>query len=185
VVFVTRIDVDGTLQCFLSIMDSRSHIFHRLVPHTVLYNLNLSNVLNVIRSIARSLKFQVLIHKSLSSYVIHSAINDTLSCNQGLSGFRLDLIVKPFPLLSINNVSPCSSRGPPIVAADSCHMFSTLHETLSAYSIRVLEQLRTFSTTICFQRVFPCGWCSLVWGRRSLLTSLLVRMNNLQCAPGL
>jgi len=142
VVFVTHIDVDGMLQCFLSIVDSHSHIFHRLVPHTVLYNLNLSNVLNVIRSIARSLKFQVLIHKSLSSYVVHSAINDTFGCNRVLSGFRLDLIVKLFPLLSIDNVSPCSSRGRPIVAGYSCRMFSALHETLSVYSIRVLERLR-------------------------------------------
>ena len=89
----------------------------------------LSNVLNVIYSIAR-------LHKS--SYVLHSPIKGRLDGDQVLSGFRLDLIVKPFPLLGIYNLCPCSARDRPIVAAYSCHMFSTrnteclLHSGLGA-----------------------------------------------------
>ena len=50
-----------------------------------------------------------------------------------LSGFRLDLTVKIFPLY-INNISPCSSRGRPIVSAYSCHMFSTRDTECPFYS---------------------------------------------------
>ena len=38
-------------------------------------------------------------HKSLSSFVLYSPINDRLDGDHVLSGFRLDRIVKPFSLV--------------------------------------------------------------------------------------